>query len=125
MKQNNTFSKEWWKAALERAIKTVAEVIIGMVGVGAVIPVYEVNWGYILGVALTSAILSLCISIVNLPESSTDGILQIDTSGQKDIYRFVVDDLDKISEKSRINIKVDAEADLTAVTTVAEDKKVE
>lgn len=35
-----------------------------------------------------------------------DGILYIDTTGEKDRYRFMVDDLDKMSKKKKLIIKV-------------------
>ena len=112
-------NKDWFIAAGIRSIKTAAEVILGMVGVGAVVPAYEINWGYILGVALTAVIISFCISLTGLPETATDGTLQIDTSGKKDIYRFVIDTtLEELKDKSRVSVKVDPGADLSAKTEV-------
>ena len=35
-----------------------------------------------------------------------DGILYIDKAGEKDRYRFMVDDLDKMSKKKKLIIKV-------------------
>ena len=114
-------NKDWFIAAGIRALKTAAEVIIGMVGVGAAVPAYNIDWGYILGVAGTAVIISFCISLTGLPETATDGTLQIDTSGNKDVYRFVVDTpLDELKEKSRVSVKVDSGADLTAKTEVTE-----
>lgn len=44
----------------------------------------------------------------------TSGTLKIDSSNpEKDVYRFEIDDLDKLSKKSRIVLKVDRNADLS------------
>lgn len=43
------------------------------------------------------------------------GVLQIDHSNaQKDTYRFVIDDIDGLSSRKRIVLKVDNDAQLTA-----------
>ena len=45
---------------------------------------------------------------------SISGVLRIDSSNpEKDVYRFDVGDLDKLSNKKRIVLKVDKEADLS------------
>lgn len=112
--------KDWLIAAGIRALKTAAEIIIGMVGVGTVAPAYEVEWGYILSAALTAVVISICMSLTGLPEVATDGTLQIDTTGVKDVYRFVVDSpLDELREKSRVVVKVDSDADLNTRTEVS------
>lgn len=72
---NKTLTSEWLKAAIIRALKTMAQTLIGMITVGAAIS--EVNWGYILSVAVVAGIVSLLTSIGGLPETSTDGVLEI------------------------------------------------
>lgn len=43
-----------------------------------------------------------------------DGILKIDTSNPaKNTYRFEIDDLDKLTVKTRFVLKVDSSADLS------------
>lgn len=64
----------WLRAAIIRAIKTMAQTLIGMITVGAAI--YEVNWGYILSVALVAGIVSLLTSLSGLPETGFDGTLE-------------------------------------------------
>lgn len=59
-------TKEWWKAAGIRAIKTFAQAMVGSIAVGATIS--EVNWTAVLSVAVVSALLSLLTSIAGLPE---------------------------------------------------------
>lgn len=43
-----------------------------------------------------------------------DGVIRIDQSNpEKDIYRLDIDDIDKLSKKKRILLKVDVHADLS------------
>ena len=63
---NKLLSKEWWKAASTRAIKTFAQTFVGYITVGMAIN--EINWLTVASVAGVSAILSLCTSIAGLPE---------------------------------------------------------
>lgn len=58
--------KDWWKAALIRAIKTIAQTAVGMIAVGA--GLHEVNWIYVASVSATAGILSLLTSLAGIPE---------------------------------------------------------
>lgn len=58
--------KLWWKAAGVRAIKTVAQTAVAMIGTSAVIS--EVNWLMVGSSALLAGILSLLTSVAGLPE---------------------------------------------------------
>lgn len=60
-------SIKWWKAAGIRAIKTMAQTLISMVGVSAVV-LSDVNWITTISATILSGILSLCTSIAGLPE---------------------------------------------------------
>lgn len=62
-------SKEWWKAAGIRAIKTVAQTAIATIGTTALIS--EVNWLVVLSASLLAGVLSLLTSIAGLPEVKT------------------------------------------------------
>lgn len=43
-----------------------------------------------------------------------EGTLRIDhTDPEKDVYRFEIDDIDKLSKKKRVVLKVDNNADLS------------
>lgn len=45
---------------------------------------------------------------------STVGTLKIDHSNpEKDVYRFEIDDIDKLSKRKRVVLKVDNKADLS------------
>lgn len=58
--------KKWLKAAGIRAIKTVAQTAIGVIG-GAVL-FTEVNWAVVGSSALLAGIMSLLMNIAGLPE---------------------------------------------------------
>lgn len=57
---------KWIKAALVRAIKTVAQTAIAMIGTGAVIA--DVNWQVVVSAAVLAGVLSVLTSIAGLPE---------------------------------------------------------
>ena len=59
-------SKEWWKAAGIRAIKTVAQTAVATIGVSATMT--DVDWLLVGSASLLSGILSLLTSVAGLPE---------------------------------------------------------
>jgi len=59
-------AKIWIRAALIRAVKTVAQTSIATIGTCAVMG--EVNWLMVCSAALLSGILSILTSIAGLPE---------------------------------------------------------
>ena len=59
-------SKEWWKAAGIRAIKTVAQTAVATIGVSATMA--DVDWVLVGSASLLSGILSLLTSVAGLPE---------------------------------------------------------
>lgn len=57
----------WYKAALIRAIKTVAQTAVATIGTSLVIS--EVNWTYVASASILAGILSILTSIAtDLPE---------------------------------------------------------
>lgn len=65
--------RKFWKAALIRAIRTVAQTAIATIGSAAMIE--EVRWLMVLSAAALSGILSLLTSIATgLPETETEVI---------------------------------------------------
>lgn len=58
--------KEWFIAALIRAIKTVCQTAIAMIGTSAVMS--DVNWIMVASAALLAGILSILTSLAGIPE---------------------------------------------------------
>ena len=69
MKQ--VFSKDWFKAAGVRALKTIAQTAAATIGTSAFIE--DVNWGVVLSASLLAGLLSLLTSIAGLPELDERG----------------------------------------------------
>lgn len=63
---NNLFSKEWWKASLNRCIRTVAQTAVATIGTATVIG--EINWLMVGSASFVAGLLSLLTSIAGLPE---------------------------------------------------------
>lgn len=63
---NNLTSSKWWKAALIRAIKTAAQVALGMITVG--MAASEIDWLNVASVSAVAALYSLITSLAGLPE---------------------------------------------------------
>ena len=59
-------TKRWWKAALLRAAKTVAQTAVATIGTAAMLD--EVNWLMVGSAALLAGVLSLLTSVGGLPE---------------------------------------------------------
>lgn len=58
--------KQWCKAAGVRAVKTMAQTFVAMIGTSTVMS--EVNWPMIASATVLSGILSVATSIAGLPE---------------------------------------------------------
>lgn len=71
MFKNNVFNvsvntKRWFKAAIVRAIKTVAQVIVSGITVGAAMS--EINWAVLFSTAAVAGVASIFTSIAGIPE---------------------------------------------------------
>lgn len=64
--EKKIYWSQWWKAALIRAVRTIAQTAVGMIAVGA--GLHEVNWIYVGSVSVTAGILSILTSLTGLPE---------------------------------------------------------
>lgn len=60
-------AKNWFKCAGIRAIKTVAQTAVSLVGVGTVMS--DVDWCVVLSASVLSGILSLLTSLAGIPEA--------------------------------------------------------
>ena len=61
----------WAKAAGVRAVKTVAQTAVALIGTNA-IGMTDVNWTAVFSAALLSGIVSLLTSVAGIPEVSVD-----------------------------------------------------
>ena len=59
-------SKKWFKAAGIRALKTVAQTAVALLGVGTVLS--DIDWIQVVSAAALAGILSLLTSLAGLPE---------------------------------------------------------
>lgn len=66
--QKKQYWRDWWKAALIRSLKTIAQTAVGMIAVGTIPAMNEINWLYVGSVSLTAGILSLLTSLAGIPE---------------------------------------------------------
>ena len=62
--------KQWIKAAGIRAIKTVAQTAVAMIGTSVVIS--EVDWVMVVSASVLSGVLSLLTSVAGLQELKTE-----------------------------------------------------
>jgi hypothetical protein len=69
-KEKRDMSKKWLKAAGIRAIKTVAQTAVAMIGTSVVIS--DVNWTMVLSASLLAGALSVLTSVAGLPEVTED-----------------------------------------------------
>lgn len=60
------FTKEWFKAAGIRALRTFAQAAIAACGTSALLS--DVNWLSVLSIAALAALLSILTSLAGLPE---------------------------------------------------------
>lgn len=63
-------TKMWIKAALVRAVKTVCQTAVAMIGTSVVLA--DVNWIMVASASALSGVLSILTSIAGLPEVKTE-----------------------------------------------------
>ena len=63
----NVFTWKWLRAALVRALKTVAQTAAATIGTAVMIS--EVDWRMVVSAALLAGALSLLTSVASLPEA--------------------------------------------------------
>lgn len=63
---NRVFTREWFRAAGVRAIKTVAQTAVATIGTSAVLG--EVDWIAVGSAAVLAGVLSLLTSVAGIPE---------------------------------------------------------
>ena len=70
MDRLNSYFERWLEAALIRAIKTMAQTAIAMIGTTALMS--AVDWKTVISTAVLSGILSMLTSLAGLPEVKQD-----------------------------------------------------
>ena len=60
------FTKKWFKAAGVRAIKTMAQTAIGVIGSSLVIS--EIDWLMVASASVVAGVVSILTSVAGLPE---------------------------------------------------------
>lgn len=109
-------TKEWFKAALIRAIKTAAQVVLSMITVGKAIE--EFDWVRIASVGVVAFVYSIITSLAGLPEVGNEedgGTLLIDTT-DPDVNRYLLQynmELEDLATKKRVTFKVNPNANLS------------
>lgn len=108
---NGRFTKEFLIAALIRATKTGAQVMLSMLTVGVAITSF--NWVEILSISGTSFIYSILTSIVfGIPEGEYQGTMKLEAGDEQNnsaVILSITTPYDKLIEKGRANIKVEKE----------------
>ena len=71
MFKNSVFSvdvntKKWFKAAAVRAVKTVSQTFVAMIGTATVMG--AVDWQMVLSASVLSGVLSIATSVAGIPE---------------------------------------------------------
>lgn len=62
--------KQWIKAAAVRAIKTVAQTAVGVIGASTVVS--SVDWKVVVSSAVLAGVVSILTSVAGLPEVETN-----------------------------------------------------
>lgn len=101
---NKILNKEWIKAALIRAIKTVAQTALSMISIGMAIS--DINWLQVLSVSAVAGLFSILTSIAGLPEIETDGVLNM-SEGKFNIKLDSVYDWDDVNKKNKLTLRID------------------
>ena len=63
-------STEWWQASLIRALKTICQTLIAMIGTSTLIE--QVDWKVVASSAILAGVLSILTSLAGLPEVETE-----------------------------------------------------
>ena len=62
----NVFTRDWWRASLTRAVRTMCQTAIATIGTSTVMG--AVDWRMVASASALAAILSMLTSLAGLPE---------------------------------------------------------
>lgn len=74
-------SKAFWASAIERAVKTVAQTALAVIGTDQLVSALSIDWVEIGGVALLAGILSILTSIA-IPAAETKTAVRMEAEGK-------------------------------------------
>ena len=74
-------SKAFWASATERAVKTVAQTALAVIGTDQLVSALSIDWAEIGGVALLAGILSILTSIA-IPAAETKAAVRAESAGK-------------------------------------------
>ncbi len=106
-------TKEFFIAALIRAVRTFAQTAVTMITVGQAF--MDVNWLNVISISFTAAIICILTAIAGgIPEGDNIGTLHIDTSKlDKDVYKIDVGkNLESLSGKKKVMLNINPNAQL-------------
>ena len=66
LEQEDNMNNSWFRAAIIRAVRTIAQTAIATIGTAAVLS--SVDWKYVASASILSGILSILTSLSGLPE---------------------------------------------------------
>lgn len=92
-------TKDFWKAALIRAIKTFAQAMVAQIGAGSV-GIVAFDWTGALSVSAMAAVLSIFTSLAGLPEVQlSDTIYALDNEPDDDDEEVEIEDISDLYEE--------------------------
>lgn len=110
-------TKEFWKAAAIRALKTFAQAMVAQIGAGS-IGVVEFDWLGALSVAAMAAVLSIFTSLAGLPEVQLQNTLYALDNDVEEGEELNDDDFDydfeeeEVDEADIVNVEDEKEGDM-------------
>ncbi len=109
----NRTGMEWFKAALIRALRTMAQTALSMLTVGMALS--DVDWPKLISISIVAGIISILTSFATgLPEATTEGEILVDTNSDdaSGLMGLHIDGdvnkelLEKLKSKGTINLRV-------------------
>lgn len=104
---------DWFKAALIRAVRTMAQTALSMLAVGMAIS--DVDWKQLVSISLVAGLISILTSFATgLPEVTTEGeiVVNTDADDASGLLGLQIDEdvskelLTKMKSKGQINLRV-------------------